>query len=80
MARRKNDRRARNTGGLRQKGANVWEGRLRVRRKDGSFIEKSFSRNTKTECQEVINILRGYENLDKKLNNLGANILVKEGE
>ena len=86
MARRKNDRRARNTGGLRQKGANVWEGRLRVRRKDGSFIEKSFSRNTKTECQEVINILRGYEPLENNISQIkidrytNAITLIKEGQ
>lgn len=86
MGRRKNDRRARNTGGLRQKATNIWEGRLRVRRKDGSFIEKSFSRNTKSECQEVINILRGYEPLENNVKQIkidrysNAVTLIKEGQ
>ena len=86
MGRRKNDRRARNTGGLRQKGANTFEGRLRVRRKDGSFIEKSFTRSTKSECQEIINSLRVYEPLENnikeiKIDRYTNNItLIKDGE
>ena len=86
MGRRKNDRRARNTGGLRQKGNNIFEGRLRVRRKDGSFIEKSFTRNTKTECQEIINSLRMYEPLENNVVQIkidrytNAITLIKEGQ
>lgn len=34
----------------------------------------------KTEITNIEYILRGYENLDKKLRNLGANIKIKEGE
>lgn len=32
----------------------------------------------KTEITNIEYILRGYENLDKKLRNLGANIILKE--
>ena len=86
MGRRKNDRRARNTGGLRQKGANTFEGRLRVRRKDGSFIEKSFTRSTKSECQEIINALRTYEPLENNIRQIKIDrytnkiTLIKDGE
>lgn len=86
MGRRKNDRRARNTGGLRQKGTNTFEGRLRVRKSDGSFIEKSFTRNSKSECQQVINILRGYEPLANDIVGIkidrysNAVTLIKEGQ
>ena len=34
----------------------------------------------RTEVTNIEYILRGYENLDKKLRKLGANISVKEGE
>ena len=34
----------------------------------------------KTEITNIEYILRGYESLDKKLRNLGANIKIKEGE
>ena len=34
----------------------------------------------KTEITNIEYILRGYEGLDKKLRNLGANIKIKEGE
>lgn len=34
----------------------------------------------KTEITNIEYILRGYEGLDKKLRNLGANIEIKEGE
>lgn len=86
MGRRKNDRRARNTGGLRQKGANSFEGRLRVRKLNGGFIEKSFTRNSKSECQQVINILRGYEPLSDDVIQIkidrytNAVTLIKDGQ
>ena len=34
----------------------------------------------RTEVTNIEYILRGYENLDKKLRKLGANISLKEGE
>lgn len=34
----------------------------------------------KTTVNNIEYILRGYENLDKKLNKLGAKITIKEGE
>lgn len=86
MGRRKNDRRARNTGGLRQKGSNSWEGRLRVRKESGDFIEKSFTRNSKMECQEIINKLRAYEPLEDNVKEIKIDrytnkiTLIKEGE
>ena len=33
-----------------------------------------------TEVTNIEYILRGYENLDKKLNSLGAKVKIKEGE
>jgi len=33
-----------------------------------------------TEVTDIEYILRGYENLDKKLNKLGANIQIEEGD
>ncbi len=86
MGRRKNDRRARNTGGLRQKSSNSWEGRLRVRKASGGFIEKSFTRNSKMECQEVINKLRAFEPLEDNVKEIKIDrytnkiTLIKEGE
>ena len=34
----------------------------------------------KTEVTNIEYVLRGYENLDKKLQKLGAKIIIREGE
>ena len=45
-----------------------------------ALVTAALAINDKTEITNVEYILRGYEKLDKKLNGLGANITLKEGE
>ena len=41
---------------------------------------KEKSKSCRTKVTNIEYILRGYENLDKKLNKLGANIQIEEGD
>ena len=45
-----------------------------------ALVTAALASKGKTEITNIEYILRGYENLDRKLNRLGANISVKEGE
>ncbi len=45
-----------------------------------ALVVAALNAKGKTKIENIEYILRGYENLDKKLNNLGANIKIEEGE
>ena len=45
-----------------------------------SLVVAALNAKGKTKIENIEYILRGYENLDKKLNSLGANIKIEEGE
>ena len=45
-----------------------------------ALVVAALNSKGKTKIDNIEYILRGYENLDKKLNKIGANIKIEEGE